>query len=275
MKCPYGFEPRRGRFSGELRCAKKWISSAKYDTPKIPTPTKTPSGPTTADMPTPEWSPDMMMRAAVRMPTMPASPTAVSYGHRAGSGGRLSTAYIVPESDGMGLINERWNAMKLSALDNETAVQKGAAWVRFLKWAKTNRPEFYARLQHDATGMNGLGITGSTTTAAAPASTTPWWESLAKSAGEIYTAYRGDKRQDKVLELQLEQARQGQTPTDMNDFATAIRLQHEVDLMKTMNTLDSGTKNALYIGGAILGAILLMPLLSTLGGGRSTGRSRR
>lgn len=141
---------------------------------------------------------------------------------------------------------------------------KDTATAALLEWLNKTYPGSKAAIMRRA--QSGLGADETTTPAAVP-----WYEKVLTAAKEVIPVYYQYKTNKTVTDMQMRRAEQGLAPIDPSMYAAPpLTFQHEL----TANSISPDTKTALMIGGGILGAILLLPLLTRGGSSRAPARRR-
>lgn len=131
----------------------------------------------------------------------------------------------------------------------------------FLQWLKTAQPYLYRKIEKKlpAPQLAGLGaddaLIASASTAATPSSITDILKNLVLGAGQVLLTKEQLKAQQKILDLQLERARAGLAPADIDPTlfglpAPSVRLG-----------LDADVQRMLTVGAAVGGGLLLLYIL--------------
>ncbi len=84
----------------------------------------------------------------------------------------------------------------------------------------------------------------------------PWYSKVIDAAGQVATTYFQSKIQKETTDLQIERARQGLPPLDLRQYGAAP-ITTQVDFK-----MSSQTKLLIWAGVAVLGAVILIPMLS-------------
>jgi hypothetical protein len=139
----------------------------------------------------------------------------------------------------------------------------------FLQWLQTNQPAIYRRARPtivkqagSALSLAGLGLTDPTTTAAETPAPTSWADSLKNivmAASQAYLSREQIKAQSKVVDLQLNRARAGLPPLDIDLNSMGLQ-PPQVQVGVADNTLK--------MGALVLGGLGLLYVLGRVLGGR-------
>jgi len=128
---------------------------------------------------------------------------------------------------------------------NADAYRKNRAAVDLLNWLDTQRPGTKAEIIGQI-GSPGLGATDNT----------PWYTKAIEAAGQVANTYFQGKVQKETTDLQIERARQGLPPLDLSQYGAApITTQVDVKMSPQVKTM-------IWVGGGLLAAIILLPLLT-------------
>jgi len=122
----------------------------------------------------------------------------------------------------------------------------------FLDWADATYPGSKDRiLRAIDTAPGGMG-------AAPTEKSVPWYTQVLDAAKVILPTFAQYKVQSKITKLQLDRAKAGLPPIDASQYtAPPITVQHEIVAQK----ISPQTKTMLWVGGGIVLALLLIPLL--------------
>jgi hypothetical protein len=138
----------------------------------------------------------------------------------------------------------------------------------FLMWLQQRQPYLYGRIRDriPAPQLAGLGGTDPLI-ASAPTSSTSnsiveGLKTLLLGAGQVLLTKEQMKAQQKIIDLQLERARAGLPPADIDPT------QYGLPAPGFKVGVDADAKRMLYIGGGVAAGLLLLYLL-TRGGRRA------
>ncbi len=84
----------------------------------------------------------------------------------------------------------------------------------------------------------------------------PWYSKVIDAAGQVATTYFQSKVQKETTDLQIERARQGLPPLDLSQYGAAPITTQVAFKMSPQ------TKMLIWAGVAILGAVILLPMLT-------------
>jgi len=99
-------------------------------------------------------------------------------------------------------------------------------------------------------GSPGMGQAETTTANA------PWYSKIIEAAGQVGNAYYQSKIQKETADIQISRAQQGLPPLDLSKYGPAP-ITTEVAVK-----MSPQTKTMLWVGGGLLAAIILLPLLT-------------
>jgi len=90
----------------------------------------------------------------------------------------------------------------------------------------------------------------------------PWYSKIIDAAQKILPAYAQYKTQKEIVDLQIDRAKSGQPPLDVSQYtAPPITVQHQ--LGPVSQAISPQTKTMLWIGARLIGALILLPLLTS------------
>lgn len=81
---------------------------------------------------------------------------------------------------------------------------------------------------------------------------------IVDAAKTVVPAYGNYEMQKKNYEIQLERAKAGLPPLDLEQYAPAIRVQHAVDYAALGKEIKPNTESLLWIGAAIIGGLFIL-----------------
>lgn len=93
-----------------------------------------------------------------------------------------------------------------------------------------------------------------------PAGAKPWYESIANAVSSIVPVAANVYAQKKFTDLNIARAQQGLAPLSAQQFST----QYQVPLAQVQVGPNDSAKKALYIGGAVLGGLVLLRVLKKI-----------
>lgn len=138
---------------------------------------------------------------------------------------------------------------------------KAKAVAAFLNWADQRAPGIKQEIIRAANvGPSNMGALGQDNTATDTAGA-PWYTKIIDAAEKIIPTVYQYKTQKKVWDLQMQRAKQGQEPLDVSQY-TAPPIRVQVEPTATSFEIAPETKRMLWIGGAVVGGLILFSMLN-------------
>jgi len=140
--------------------------------------------------------------------------------------------------------------------------KKQRAAEMFLNWvgkniSETARQKILDEVDAESNGLGAADTVISNETGAPVATSVPWYERVLNVTEKVLPAYQQYKMQEKIIKMQLERARNGQPPLNVEQYsAPPVRVQVQPTFT---GQLAPSTKRMLWIGGGLLAALLLWP----------------
>ena len=150
--------------------------------------------------------------------------------------------------------------MSVTNIATNDIPSKNQATSDFLDWLNTKFPGAKESIltQVDASNLGADNVGPN-----APISV-PWYQKVLDAAQQIIPAYAQYKTQKEIVDLQMTRARAGLPPIDASMYtAPPVRVQY--DASNIVQSISPQTKTLLWVGGGLIAAIFLLPLLT---GGR-------
>jgi hypothetical protein len=132
---------------------------------------------------------------------------------------------------------------------NADLYRKDKAAKDLLNWMESQVPGSREKVI-SLVGSKGMGQVETSTGNA------PWYSKVIDAAGQVATTYFQGKVQKETTDLQIERARQGLPPLDLSLYGAAP-VTTQVDIK-----MSPQTKMMIWAGVAVLGAIILLPMMS-------------
>lgn len=128
--------------------------------------------------------------------------------------------------------------------------------LKFLDWMRLRFPAVYEQLPIPSdTGLGLTPLQSAPVSAAEPSK----FNKILSSISSIFTGYTQYRTQKKILDTQLKRASMGLPPLSTGQYAPTMRIAVQPSEAIT-RSLKSGM-NVILIGGALLGAFILLPRL--------------
>jgi hypothetical protein len=132
---------------------------------------------------------------------------------------------------------------------NADSYRKDKAAKELLNWMETQVPGSREKVI-SLVGSPGLSQVETSTGDA------PWYSKVIDAAGQVAATYFQGKVQKETTDLQIERARLGLPPLDLSKYGAAP-VTTQVDIK-----MSPQTKMMIWAGVAVLGAIILLPMMS-------------
>jgi hypothetical protein len=151
--------------------------------------------------------------------------------------------------------------MKLSHQKNRSRV---VAQKRFIRWMKHNEPFLY-RVGLRRMQLQKHNSLSATEPEKSGFSWSGLFTNLVDTVKSVAPTYLQAKQQKRIIDMQMKRAEQGLPPADVQAYTPAIRIAPEItpDTQRVItqvakDSISSGTRNMLLLGGLGLGALVLL-----------------